>query len=128
MASWQSSQAGSRLGRHAGLLVTSGLALVIANLAELGAIASVGSAVSLAVFLLIGVAGWRRRRETGSSPVIVLAAIAVIAVVLGFFVADTIRNSPETFIAMIGVGIVAIVLDALFRRPVPSTPMPAGQP
>jgi amino acid transporter len=109
--------AGSRLGRHAGLLVTTGVALLVANLAELGAIASVGSAVSLAVFLLIGVAGWRRRHDTGSNPVIVLASIAVIVVVLGFFIADTIDNAPETFAAIIGAGAVAIVFDALFRRP-----------
>jgi amino acid transporter len=109
--------AASRLGRHGGLLVTTGLALVIANLAELGAIASVGSAVSLAVFLLIGVAGWRRRHDTGSNPVIVLVAIAFIAVVLGFFVADTIDSSPETFAAIVGTGAVAVVLDAVFRRP-----------
>jgi len=119
--------AGSRLGRHAGLLVTTGLALVIANLAELGAIASVGSAVSLAVFLLIGVAGWRRRSETGSNSLIVIAAVAVIAVVLGFFLVDTVRNAPETFIAMVGVGIVAIVLDQLCRRPAPDAP-PAVTP
>jgi amino acid transporter len=110
---------GSRLGPHGGLLVTTGLALVIANFATLGAIASVGSAVSLAVFLLIGVAGWRRRRDTASNPAIVLAAIAVIAVVLGFFIADTVQNAPETFAAMVGVGAVAIVLDALFRKPLP---------
>ena len=107
--------------------MTTGLALVIANLAELGAIASVGSAVSLAVFLLIGVAGWRRRHDTGSNPVIVLAAIAVIAVVLGFFIADTIDNAPETFAAIVGTGILAAVLDAVFRRPPPDlTPQLAG--
>ena len=38
---------------------------------------------------------------------IIIAAMAVIGVVLGFFLADTIRNAPETFIAMIGVGIVS---------------------
>jgi amino acid transporter len=111
--------AASRLGPHGGLLVTTGLALVIANLATLGAIASVGSAVSLAVFLLIGVAGWRRRHDTGSSPVIVLAAIVVIAVVLVFFIADTIGNAPETFAAIVGTGILAFVLDAVLRRPPP---------
>jgi amino acid transporter len=112
-----------RLGRHGGLLVTTALALLIANLAELGAIASVGSAVSLAVFLLIGVAGWRRRHDTGSNPVIILAAIAVIAVVLGFFFTDTIDSSPETFAAIIGTGVLAIVLDALFRRPLEPQPL-----
>jgi amino acid transporter len=107
---------GSRLGQHAGLLVTTGLVLLIANLATLGAIASVGSAVSLIVFALVGAAGWRRRHETGSNPVIVLASIAVILVVLGFFIADTLENAPETFGAMIGVALLAVVLDALFRR------------
>ena len=110
---------GERLGKHAGLLITTGLVLIVANLGTLGAIASVGSAVSMIVFLLVGLAGWRRRHDTGSNPAIVLASIALILVVLGFFAVDTIRNAPETFIAMVGVGLVAIVLDALFRRPPP---------
>jgi amino acid transporter len=119
--------AASRLGKHGGLLVTTALALVIANLAELGAIASVGSAVSLAVFLLIGIAGWRRRHDTGSNPLIVLTAIAVIAVVLGFFVADTLDNAPETFAAILGTGAVAIVLDAVFRRTAHPSPLLAKE-
>lgn len=106
-----------RLGRHAGLLITTGLVLIVANLGTLGAIASVGSAVSMVVFLLVGLAGWRRRHDTGSNPAIVLASMAVILVVLGFFLVDTIRNAPETFVAMLGVGAVAVVLDQLFRRP-----------
>ena len=95
----------------------------MANLGSLGAIASVGSAVSLVVFLLVGAAGWRRRHDTGSNPVIILLSMAVILVVLGFFVADTIENSPETFGAIVGVGVVAIVLDALFRRPPAPRPL-----
>ena len=90
----------SRLGRHAGLLITSGLVLIIANLVDLSAIASVGSAVSLAVFLLVGIAGWRRRADTNSNPVIVGCAIVVMAIVLGFFAVDTIQNAPETFTAI----------------------------
>ena len=54
---------------------------------------------------------------------IILLSMAVILVVLGFFVADTIENSPETFGAIIGVGVVAIVLDALFRRPPAPRPL-----
>jgi len=114
--------AGSPLGRNAGLYITTALALLVANLSGLGAIASVGSAVSLAVFLLVGAAGWRKRHDTGSNPVIILLSMAVILVVLGFFLADTIENSPETFGAIIGVGLVAIVLDALFRRPLEPLP------
>jgi amino acid transporter len=108
---------GSPLGRNAGLYITTTLALLVANLSNLGAIASVGSAVSLAVFLLVGAAGWRRRHDTGSNPVMILLSMTVIVVVLGFFVVDTIENAPETFGAIVGVGVVAIILDALFRRP-----------
>ena len=113
----------SRLGRHAGLLITSGLVLIIANLVDLSAIASVGSAVSLAVFLLVGIAGWRRRADTNSNPLIVGLAIAVIAIVLGFFAVDTVQNAPETFTAIVLLGLLAIVLDAIVRRK-PRTPTP----
>ena len=47
----------SRLGPHAGLLITAGAVLIVANAVDLSAIASVGSAVALAIFLLVGVAG-----------------------------------------------------------------------
>jgi amino acid transporter len=106
----------SRLGRNAGLLITAALVLVVANTVDLSAIASVGSAVALMVFLLIGASGWRRRRDTGSSPVVVLAAIAATAIVLASFAIDTLKNAPETFTAIIVIGALAVVLDALTRR------------
>ena len=106
----------SRLGRHAGLLITSGLVLIIANLVDLSAIASVGSAVALMVFLLVGLAGWRRRADTKSNPLIVVLAIAATGIVLGFFAVDTLQNAPETFTAIVLLGLLAIVLDALVRR------------
>jgi amino acid transporter len=107
----------SRLGRNGGLIITTGLVLVVANLVDLSSIASVGSAVSLLVFLLIGLAGWQRRADTGSNAAIVLAAIGVIAVVLAFFFVDTIRNDPWSVVAVVAITVVAFVLDALFRRP-----------
>lgn len=118
----------SRLGRHAGLLITSGLVLIIANLVDLSAIASVGSAVSLTVFLLVGIAGWRRRADTNSNPVIIGLAIVVIGIVLGFFAVDTFQTAPETFAAIILLGLLAIVLDAAVRRGQhePPSPEPPG--
>jgi amino acid transporter len=107
----------SRLGRNGGLLITTGLVLVVANLVDLSAIASVGSAVSLIVFLLIGLAGWNRRAETGSNAALVIAAVGVIAIVLAFFAVDTVRNDPWAFVAIIAIGLAAVVLDAVFRRP-----------
>ena len=63
----------SRLGKHGGLLVTGILALILANTVDLSAIASVGSACSLVVFLLIGLAGYRLRSETGAAAAVVLS-------------------------------------------------------
>jgi len=40
--------------------------------------------------------------------------------VLGFFAVDTARNAPETFGAIIGIALLAVVLDAVFRRTRPA--------
>ena len=106
----------SRLGKHGGLLVTAILALVLANFVDLSAIASVGSACSLVVFLLVGVAGYRLRSNTGASAAIVLLGIAATAIVLGFFAVDTLRNAPETFIAIVAMTLLAVVLDIVWKR------------
>ena len=46
-------------------MITAAIVLVVSNLVDLGAIASVGSACSLMVFMLVGIAGYRLRAETG---------------------------------------------------------------
>jgi amino acid transporter len=106
----------SRLGKHGGLLVTAGLGLVLANLVDLSAIASVGSACSLVVFLLVGLAGYRLRSMTGASAVIVALGIAATVIVLGFFAVDTLRNAPETFGAIVAMTLLAFVLDVVWKR------------
>src|SRR6516165_8328006 len=106
----------SRLGAKAGLIITTALVLLVANLVDLSAIASVGSAVALMVFLLVGAAGYRRRTDTGSNTAIVLLSITVTAIVLGFFAVETVRNAPWTFAAIAGITVLSIVLDALVRR------------
>ena len=45
-----------------------------------------------------------------------MAAIAVTAVVLAFFAVDTLRNAPETFIAIVAITGLAIVLDYIWTR------------
>jgi amino acid transporter len=106
----------SQLGKHGGLLVTAILALILANVVDLSAIASVGSACSLVVFLLVGIAGYRLRSNTGASSAIVVLGIAATVIVLGFFAADTLRNAPETFAAIVGMTVLAVVLDVIWKR------------
>ncbi|MGH3018951.1 MAG: APC family permease [Gaiellaceae bacterium] len=122
---------GSRLGPHAGLLITSALVLAIANLVDLSAIASVGSAISLVIFLLVGVAAYRLRVEIGALAAVVVAAIALTALVLVFFAIDTVRNAPETFSAIVAIAALAVVLDLVWKHVRPSEPAaaePLGSP
>jgi amino acid transporter len=106
----------SRLGKHGGLLVTGALGLVLANFLDLSAIASVGSACSLVVFLLVGLAGYRLRSETGASAAIVLLGMAATLIVLGFFAVDTLRNDPETFAAIVVMTLLAVALDVVWKH------------
>jgi amino acid transporter len=106
----------TRGGVHAGLLITATAVLIVANLVDLSAIASVGSAIALAVFVLVGVAGYRCRAETGASTAITLTAIAVSAIVLVFFAVDTLRNDPATFVAIIAITVLAVVFDLIWKR------------
>ncbi len=105
----------TRFGRS-GLLVTAALVLVVANLVDLSAIASVGSACALGIFLFVGLAALRLRAETGASAPIVLLGIAATAVVLVFFAVDTLRNSPETFVAIVAIAVLAVLLDLVWKR------------
>jgi amino acid transporter len=107
---------GSRLGAKSGVLISAAIVLVVANTVDLSAIASVGSACSLMIFVLVGLAGYRLRSETGAQAWLILVAVAVTLVVLGFFVVDTLRNAPQTFTAMAGVAALAIVLDFVWKR------------
>jgi amino acid transporter len=106
----------TRRGAHFGLLITAGLVLVVANLVDLSAIASVGSAIALAVFVLIGVAGYRCRAETGAGTAITITTIVVSAVVLAFFAVDTLRNDPATFVAILVIIVLAVAFDFLWKR------------
>jgi chromate transport protein ChrA len=81
------------------------------------------------IFLLVGASGYRLRSETGAVGAIVLTGIAATAVVLVFFAIDTLRNAPETFVAIVAIALLAVVLDVVWKRargeqePPPATPV-----
>jgi amino acid transporter len=110
----------SFLGPKAGMLITAAIVLVVSNLVDLSAIASVGSACSLVVFLLVGISGYRLRKVIGANLVVVLAAIAVTAIVLVFFIVDTLRNAPETFVAIVAIATLSVILDLVWKRARPA--------
>jgi amino acid transporter len=101
----------ARIGGTRGLVISCVLVLLLANLVDLTAIASLGSVVALAIFLVVSVAALRLRAETESSTTLILAAIAATAVILVVFGIQTLRDAPETF-----VGMVVVVLDLVWSR------------
>jgi hypothetical protein len=101
----------ARLGGRRGLIVTIALVLILANVFDLTAIASIGSAVALTIFVIVGAAALRLRDETGSQAAVILLGIAMTAVVLVLFAIDTLRNEPQTFVAMAGLAVLAVALD-----------------
>jgi hypothetical protein len=41
---------------------------------------------------------------------------AATAIVLVFFAVDTVRNAPETFVAIVAIALLAVVLDLAWKR------------
>ena len=115
---------GSRLGRHGGVLISAAAVLVVSNLVNLSAIASVGSACSLMVFVLVGIAGYRLRTATGASGAVIVVGVLATLVVLGFFVVDTFRDAPQTFTAIVVIAVLAVALDAIWKRSRGELPVP----
>ena len=107
---------GSRLGAKSGVLISAAVVLVVANTVDLSAIASVGSACSLMIFVLVGAAGYRLRSVTGGSAAIILLGVAATLVVLAFFVVDTFRNAPQTFTAIVVIAALAVGLDLAWKH------------
>jgi amino acid transporter len=119
---------GSRLGSHAGLLITAAIVLVVSNVVDLSAIASVGSACSLVIFLLVGMAGYKLRSTTNARGAIILLGMTATAIVLAFFAVDTLRNAPETFVAIVAIAALAVLLDAVWKHVRKEPPSTTGVP
>ena len=81
------------------------------NLVNLTAIASRGSVVALAIFLLVAVVGLRLRAETRSRTWLIVTAIVATVAVRVTFAVQTLRTEPETFAAMIVVLVLAVILE-----------------
>jgi amino acid transporter len=106
----------ARVGGTRGLLISVALVLLLANLVDLTAIASLGSVVALVIFLITSLAALRLRRETASQPWVIVLGIAATVLVLTVFAVQTLRDSPETFAAMIAVVALAVALDLIWSR------------
>ena len=97
------------------LLLTALLILLMVWFLDLSAIASLGSAVALLIFLAISIGHLRIRKETGAAaPVLWIGTLTVVVTLLGFF-GTTLRDSPTSLVAFVGLAVLAVVVDAVWR-------------
>lgn len=104
---------GGRLS--AGLLVTAIVSAVLAVGFDLNAIASIGSAVALVIFSLIGIGHLRIRDETGARASILMLGILGAAIVLLMFI-PTLLEEPLTVGAIVIVLAQSLLLNFLWKR------------
>ncbi len=106
----------TRVGGTRGLMISVIVVLLLAIFVDLTAIASLGSAVALAIFLVTTIAAYRLKGETGSRSSLLVAGMVLTVVVLLVFGVQTLRTEPATFLAIIGILVLAIVLDLTWSR------------
>jgi amino acid transporter len=104
-----------------GLLVQSGACLLLAVLFDLTAIASIGSAVALLIFVLITAAHLRIRRNTGASTLVLVLAIVAAGVVLVTFVVTDLIYEPASMVALLAILALGTALDVGWKRSRPAT-------
>jgi amino acid transporter len=99
-----------------GLVISALLIILLAVLFDVTAIASIGSAVALAIFALVTVAHLRMVDETkASKPILYLALIATSLAIL-LFAWYTFITAPQTFAILVATIILAWVVEAIWRR------------
>lgn len=119
---------GAKIGRFPiSLLITGVLVLAFVWLFDLSAIASIGSAVALLIFLIISTGHFRIRAQTGANPAILALGILTVVVTLLGFLVTTLSTSPTSLTAFVGLAILAILLDVVWRA-VRARRSPAPQP
>jgi amino acid transporter len=104
-----------RPGGTQGLIISSLLILALALLFDVTAIASIGSAVALAIFVLITIAHIRMRKETGASLFMLIIALIATSLAILLFCWYTILTAPQTFAILVGTIILAWVVEWIWR-------------
>jgi len=104
-----------REGGTQGLVISALLILALALLFDVTAIASIGSAVALAIFVLITIAHLRMSKETGASRAILVLALFATSLAILLFAWYTWLTSPQTFAILVATIILAWVVEAIWR-------------
>ncbi len=98
-----------------GLLVTAGLALLLANLGDISSISTMGSAGFLIIFAIINLANFKKSNDVNSNRLI--AGLGILACVLALLalIAHTLNNAPAQIFVLIGMIVIAFVIEGGYR-------------
>jgi amino acid transporter len=97
------------------LIVTAACAVMVLGF-DLTAIASIGSAVALLIFVMITAAHLRVRKETGASLLMLLLAIVTASIAFLTFLLTTLRDEPASLVALLVFIGLSIVADIAWKR------------
>jgi amino acid transporter len=104
-----------REGGTQGLVISALLVIILAVLFNVSAIASIGSAIALVIFVFVTIAHLRMTDETKASrPVLYLTLLAT-ALAFLLFCWYTFKTAPQTFVILIASIILAWVVEAIWR-------------
>jgi amino acid transporter len=110
------------LGRDVGGRVSVGLLVMVtattlmALFLDLTAIASIGSAVALTLFTLVTISHVRVRHVTQARLPVLLVALLLTLATLFSFVTTTLVDEPATMYTLLALLVLAVVLDAVWKR------------
>ncbi len=104
-----------RSGGSQGLVISALLVILLAVLFDVAAIASIGSAVALAIYVLVTIAHLRMAGETGASRLMLYLALFATSVAILLFAWYTLITTPETFAILVATILLAWVVEAIWR-------------
>jgi amino acid transporter len=99
-----------------GLLMAAAACLALVLLFQLTAIASIGSAVALMIFILVTAAHFRVRGETGANTAMLVLAITAAGVVLVTFVFTDLIHEPTSVVALLAIIAISAGIDLVWKR------------
>jgi amino acid transporter len=105
-----------RAGGTKGLVISSLVMILLAVFFDVSAIASIGSAVALSIFVLVTIAHLRMTKETKASKTILYVALVGTAMAFLLFCWYTLQTAPQTFVILLVTIILAWVVEAIWRR------------
>jgi amino acid transporter len=108
---------GQKTGNYGnlGTAISTVVVIVLTMIFDLSAIASIGSAVALIIFMMVGIAHLRLIGDTGAKRWLVYISIVSVVVTLLVFTFVTLVDEPATAIAMVVFIVAAIVIDRVWR-------------